>query len=60
MQHDTDPRSDRDLLLGVEAVTAYLNSLFDEATQVNKAVVYVWAAQDYIPVRRIGARMSTD
>jgi hypothetical protein len=57
MQHDRGFGTDHDLLLGVEAITAFLNSLFDPETQVTKQVVYVWCAENYIPTRRIGQRI---
>lgn len=59
MEHDTALSGDRDLLLGAAAITDFINSLLDPATQVSKQVVYVWIEQHYIPVRRIGARIIT-
>src|SRR5262244_3689827 len=40
MQHDIGFGTDHDLLLGVEAITGFLNSLLDPETQVTKQVVY--------------------
>jgi len=57
MQHDIGFGTDHDLLLGVEAITGFLNSLLDPETQVTKQVVYVWCAEGYIPTRRIGQRI---
>ena len=43
------------------AITAleinFINSLVDTRCQVTPAVVYVWAAQNYLPVSRIGSRI---
>jgi hypothetical protein len=48
---------DHDLLIGGPAICNFINSLVDTRCQVTPAVVYVWAAQNYLPVGRIGSRI---
>jgi len=45
------------LLIGGPAICNFINSLVDTRCQVTPAVVYVWAAQNYLPVSRIGSRI---
>jgi hypothetical protein len=56
MLPDLVTNGERDLLLGVEAIHAFINSLFALESQVPKHRVYVWCEEGYIPTRRIGQR----
>ena len=55
---DNDFPTDRDLLLGVDAIYRYLVSLTASGSEEIKIhQVRQWITRGYLPVRRIGARV---
>jgi len=49
--------ADGDLLLGAEAIAAYVNQLTDPDSRVTPAIIYGWVERGHLPVKRIGARL---
>ena len=49
--------TDRDLLLGAQAIADYVNSLVDAERPIPRKTIYFWIEQECLPVRRIGSRI---
>jgi hypothetical protein len=49
--------SDRDLLIGGEAICAFVNSLVDSDRPITPKMIYAWVERKHLPVCRIGSRI---